>query len=108
MKEIRAYIQPYMLTKVMLSLMEIPDFPGMTVSDCEGFGRERAESGFEYKPLFSKKRIEIFAQDDLAEIIFNTLMQVAHTGNHGDGKVYIVEALKGGRVSTGESGSELA
>lgn len=108
MKEIRAYIQPYMLTHVALALMDIPDFPGMTVSDCEGFGRERAESGHEYKPFFVKKRIEIFAPDHLVDTIFNTLMQKAHTGNHGDGKVYIVNADRGGRISSGERGPELA
>ncbi|SCX63337.1 nitrogen regulatory protein P-II 1 [Nitrosospira sp. Nsp1] len=37
MKEIRAYIQPFMLSKVTQALLEIPGFPGMSVSDCEGF-----------------------------------------------------------------------
>jgi len=108
MKEIRAYIQPYMLNKVVLALMDIPGFPGMSVSDCEGFGRERAEAGQEYKPFFIKKRIEVFAPDHLADDIFSTLMRVAHTGNHGDGKVYAVEVVRGGRISTGENGAELA
>jgi nitrogen regulatory protein P-II 1 len=38
MKEIRAYIEPFMLSRVTQALLEIPDFPGMSVSDCEGFG----------------------------------------------------------------------
>ena len=40
MKEIRAYIQPFMLSRLTQALLEIPDFPGMSVSDCEGFGRD--------------------------------------------------------------------
>ena len=41
MKEIRAYIEPFMLAKLTQALMEIPGFPGMSVSDCEGFGQEK-------------------------------------------------------------------
>ena len=108
MKEIRAYIQPYMLNQVTHALMEIPGFPGMSVSDCEGFGRERAETGNEYKPFYGKKRIEIFAPDVMANLIFDTIMHIAHSGHHGDGKVYIVDAIQGGRISNGEKGPELA
>ncbi len=107
MKEIRAYIQPFMLNHVAHALMEIPDFPGMSVSDCEGFGRERAEAGNEYKPFYGKKRIEIFASDEMAGIIFDTIMHIARSGHHGDGKVYIVNADLGGRISSGEKGPEL-
>lgn len=108
MKEIRAYIQPFMLTQVTHALLEIPDFPGMSVSDCDGFGRERAEAGNEYKLFYDKKRIEIFAPDEMADTIFDTIMRIAHSGHHGDGKVYIVNAVQGGRISSGEKGPELA
>ena len=33
MKEIRAYIQPFMLPKLTQALLEIPRFPGMSVSN---------------------------------------------------------------------------
>lgn len=108
MKEIRAYIQPYMLNKVMMALSDIPDFPGMSVSDVEGFGRERMHPGQDYKPFLNKKRIEIFAPDSLVDAIFTTLMAAAHTGHHGDGKVYVIDVLQGGRISDGDRGSQLA
>lgn len=54
MKEIRAYIQPHKLNQLTLALMEIPDFPGMSVMDCEGFGRERTEHIQDYKPFLAK------------------------------------------------------
>ena len=107
MKEIRAYIQPHRLNQLTLALMEIPDFPGMSVMDCEGFGRERTEHIQDYKPFLPKKRIEIFAPEHLVEIIFSTIMTNAHSGHHGDGKVYIVDALEGGRISTGERRGDL-
>ncbi len=107
MKEIRAYIQPHKLSNVTMALMEIPGFPGMTIIDCEGFGRERTEHIQDYKPFLPKKRLEIFAPDSLVEVIFETIMRTAHSGHHGDGKVYIVDTLEGGRISTGDRNRDL-
>lgn len=102
MKEIRAYIQPHKLSQITMALMEIQGFPGMTVIDCEGFGRERTEHIQDYKPFLHKKRLEIFSPDNLVDIIFETIMKVAYSGQHGDGKVYVINTLEGGRISTGE------
>jgi nitrogen regulatory protein PII len=107
MKEIRAYIQPFMLARVTQALLDIPGFPGMSVSDCQGFGREKAESDQDYTPFFSKKRLEIFTTEALVEPIVTVLLRVAHSGQHGDGKVYVVEVLEGARISTGEKGPDV-
>jgi len=107
MKEIRAYIQPYKLSQVTMALINLPGFPGMTISDCSGFGRERTEHSQDYKPFLSKTRIEIFAPDSLVAIIFDTIMKVGFSGHHGDGKVYICEVIDGGRISTGERDADL-
>ena len=107
MKEIRAYIQPFMLAKLTQTLLEIPHFPGMSVSDCEGFGREKAIDKQEYTPFMPKKRIEIFAQDELVSSIFNAIMTIANTHQHGAGKVYVINVDEGGVISTGERGSNL-
>jgi nitrogen regulatory protein P-II 1 len=107
MKEIRAFIQPHKLSQVTLALLEIPGFPGMSIIDCEGFGRERTHHIQDYKPFLPKKRIEIFAPDHLVEPIFETIMRSAYSGQHGDGKVYIIDMLEGGRISTGERNPDL-
>lgn len=41
MQEIRAFIKPFMLEKLALALMELPDFPGMSAMTIKGFGKER-------------------------------------------------------------------
>ncbi len=107
MKEIRAFIQPHKLNHVTIALLEIQNFPGMSVIDCEGFGRERTQHVQDYKPFLPKKRIEIFAPDHLVESIFQTIMRSAFSGKHGDGKVYIIDMIEGGRVSTGERHTDL-
>ena len=108
MKEIRAYIQPFMLPKLTQALLEIPNFPGMSVSDCEGFGRAHVAVSQNYNPFVAKKRIEIFTTDEMVELIFATVMQHANTHQHGAGKVYIIEVLEGGRITTGERGPQVA
>lgn len=107
MKEIRAYIEPFMLSKLTQTLLEIPDFPGMSVSDCQGFGRVKLITGRDFTPYVPKKRIEIFAPDNLVECIFNEVMAVANTHQHGAGKVYVLDVHESGRISTGERGGEL-
>lgn len=107
MKEIRAYIQPFMLPKLTQTLLEIPNFPGMSVSDCEGFGRSHTSVTQDYTPFVQKKRIEIFAPEAQVEAIFNVIMQACNTHQHGAGKVYVIDVVQGGRVSSGEKGEEI-
>jgi nitrogen regulatory protein PII len=107
MKEIRAYIQPFMLSKLTQTLLEIPHFPGMSVSDCEGFGRVKVVAGQEYMPFMPKKRIEIFAHDEQVDSIFNVIMTIANTHQHGAGKVYVINVDEGAIISTGERGKNL-
>ena len=42
MKEIRAIIQPAMLSRVIGALEAMTDLPGATVSEVKGFGKSRA------------------------------------------------------------------
>jgi nitrogen regulatory protein P-II 1 len=107
MKEIRAYIQPHKLSALAVALMEIPGFPGMSVMDCEGVGRRKTLHTQDYHPFLNKKRLEIIVPDQMADIVFDTIMQVAHSGQSGDGKVFILDVAQGGRISSGERSSDL-
>ena len=102
MKEIRAYIQPYVLHDLISKLLEIPDFPGISVSDCNGIGTERLSISHQFEPFFLRKRIEIFAPDELVETIVSILIEHAHTGNPGDGRIFIQDVQEGIRISTKE------
>jgi len=107
MKEIRAYIQPFMLHAVTQELLEIPHFPGMSVSDCLGFGRREGRLGQDFTPYLDKKRIEIFAPEELVELIFTTIMKYANTHEKGAGKVFVLDVIEGGFIKSGERGSQL-
>ena len=112
MKMIAAVIQPFMLTKLTRALEEIEDFPGMTVFDAQGFGREKAhhEPGEQHRRIedvidFVKKvRIEIASRDEMVDEIVKTISLTAHNGNRGDGKILIWPLEASIRIKTGETG----
>lgn len=108
LRVIRAYVQPHVLSRLVQALLEIPDFPGLSVSDCQGFGREKAGSGEDYVPFYAKKRLEIYARAEQVEAIVAALLREAHSGQRGDGKIYVADVAEGIRVSTRERGSDLA
>ena len=51
-------------------------------------------------------RIEIVAPDDVAEVIFQRVTEVAQTGHFGDGLVWITEVEKVAFVFKTTQGSE--
>lgn len=102
MKEIRAYIQPFALGRVVQSLMEIRGFPGMSVLDCDGFGRSLVEEGQTFDPFVSKKRLEIIVDDDMVSEVVDVILKRAHTGRRGDGRIFIFDVRESLCIRTGE------
>lgn len=111
MKIITAIIQPFMLSKVTSALEAIDGFPGMTVTDSRGFGREKSahDRGTTHRVIedfveyVKKTRIEIVASDKMADTIVEALTKAAHTGNPGDGKVFVWPVESAVRIQTGET-----
>jgi len=109
MKAIVAYVQPFMLEKVTDAL-RAKEVHGVTVIQCQGFGRrtkgktphyedEAVELG--YAP---KAKIEIVCRDEETQDIVQTIRESAHTGRHGDGKIFVSEVTQAVDVRTGAEG----
>lgn len=106
MKQVTAIIKPFRLNEVRDALNEI-GISGLTVTHVQGYGRQRGHGavyrGPEYEVKFIPKiKVEVLVTADAAETVFQTLMKAAHTGQLGDGKVYIQEVEKIARIRTGE------
>lgn len=112
MKAIVAYFQPFMLEKVTdtLRMMKVH---GVTVLQCQGFGRridgqtphyEDPAVELGYAP---KVKIEIVCRDDEAEGIVQAIRESAHTGRHGDGKIFVTEVTKAVDIRTGTEGEAI-
>jgi nitrogen regulatory protein P-II 1 len=100
MKEIRAYIQPYVLHGLTSQLREMPGFSGMSVLDCSGIGTERLSTSHQFEPFFLRKRIELIVPDELVETAIEIIIKHAHTGDPGDGRIYISDVQESVHIST--------
>ena len=106
MKQITAVVKPFKLEDVK-SALEVLGVQGLTVSEVQGFGRQRGHTevyrGAEYTVDFVPKvRIDVIVGDDDVEKLVAAIVEAARTGKIGDGKVWVsnIESLI--RVRTGE------
>lgn len=109
MKMIIAVIQPFMLNRLTAEFEEITDFPGLSVSEVRGFGRKVDRDGNRFTaldPYKTKMRVEIVANDEMAETIVEAIQTHARTGNHGDGKIFVLPVETVVRIQTGETGMQ--
>ena len=110
MKKIEAVIKPFKLDEVREALSEI-GVTGLTVTEVKGFGRQRGHTelyrGAEYVVDFLPKvKIEVVIEDALLERAVEAIMQAAHTGRIGDGKIFVSTIDEAIRIRTGERGPE--
>ena len=110
MKKIEAVIQPFKLDEVKEALHEV-GIKGITVIEAKGFGRQKGHTelyrGAEYVVDFLPKvKIEVVIEDALLERAVEAIMQAAHTGRIGDGKIFVSTIDEAIRIRTGERGPE--
>jgi nitrogen regulatory protein P-II 1 len=108
MKKIEAIVRVEKLDVVRRAL-EKSGYPGMTILTVEGHGKQKGLvqqfRGREYKvDLLPKIKIEIVAKDEEVERILITIMEVARTGEIGDGKIFVSSVHQALRIRTGERG----
>ncbi|SDK81097.1 nitrogen regulatory protein P-II family [Methylophilus rhizosphaerae] len=103
MKEIKAVVQPAKLAKIRAALRHIKDFPGMSVNKVEGCGKHLQtpsagvkEELTDYSP---KVYLYMVVPDELVEGILQIIVEVGHTGNIGDGIVWVTPVERMIRLS---------
>lgn len=106
MKQVIAFIQPFMADKVVDALHAVQGLAGATVTDCRGFGRGRAKTAAPEELLGTVRRVrlDVMVTDGVVDQVVKTIRDTAHTGNRGDGKVYVVPLERAVRISTAEEG----
>ncbi|MHA6793247.1 P-II family nitrogen regulator [Pseudonocardia bannensis] len=110
MKLITAIVKPFVLEDVKAALEQIGVL-GMTVSEVQGYGRQKGHTevyrGAEYSVDFVPKvRVEVLADDTLADKVVDAVVEAARTGKIGDGKVWVTPVETVVRVRTGERGAD--
>lgn len=98
MKEVKAVIRPNKLPALRVALLEIPGFPGMTVSKVEGCSApskfNKSNIRDELTDYSAKVRVEIVCNDEIAEVLMDRIVTICQTGQMGDGVVWCTEVPK--------------
>lgn len=97
MKEVKAIIQPFRLSEVLRGLQAIDGLPAVTVSAVQGYSVVHPE----FEPRM-KTKLEIMVPDDMVESVVAVLQQHAHTGNPGDGRIFVISVEETVKIRTGE------
>ncbi len=110
MKFIRVVIQPHKLIDVKESLKQA-GITKMTVINALGCGQQQGYSK-DYRGtttdvnLLKKTIIEIAVNDEFVDSTIKAISDGAHSGNIGDGKIFVTELSRVVRIRTGEDGPE--
>ena len=110
MKSVVAVIRPVVLDAVKTELDDC-GVGGMTVTRCEGYGRQRGHTevfrGAELSiDVVPKLRIEVLVNDDQVEAVVQAIVSTARTGRIGDGKIWVLPIDTVTRVRTGTVGTD--
>jgi len=110
MKKVEAIVRIFKLEDVKNALTA-KGIGGMTVTDVKGFGRQKGHTemyrGTEYTIEFVPKiKIELAVPDDSLQLVLETIMRTAQTGQIGDGKIFVSELASAVRIRTGETGQQ--
>lgn len=104
MKEILAIIRPNKIDDTKKALDKI-GVPAYTTKKVIGRGKEPVDiklSGYKAKKttFLPKRAFWIVVSDEDEERVIQAIMDVNSTGNHGDGKIFVMESMKDYTVST--------
>lgn len=107
MRMIVAIVQPFAAGRARDALHQVPGVTGATVTDARGFGRARRPDlpiAEVVAGTVGKVHIEVMVPAEVEDAVVETIRRAAHTGNRGDGKIYVAELTRAVRISTGEEG----
>ena len=109
MKMVSCVVRPERLEAVKEAFVKLGVVGGMMVTDVRGFGRQKGQvehyRGGEYTIRFLPKvRIDIAVSEDDVDSVIATIRQAAHTGQVGDGKLFVSEVHQVVRIRAGERG----
>lgn len=110
MKKIEAIIRPGRLDAVKRALAEV-GMTGLTVSNVSGRGSQLEQQekwrGEDYVvDLFQKVKVETVVPDDHAGTVMDAIQEAAHSGNSGDGKIFVLPVEDACQIRTNNRGED--
>ncbi len=111
MKLVLAYVRHEAFEPIRAELLA-RGFPSLSVAEVKGSGRQKGITE-QYRGatltnfLRPKVKIECVVADEDSDVIVDTILRHARTGNVGDGKVFVMPVEEAYRVRTGEAGEHV-
>jgi nitrogen regulatory protein P-II 1 len=105
-KLITAIVRPEKLSEVLEALFKA-EVRGLTISRAQGHGGETEQvetyRGSTVKmELVDKVRLDIGVSDPFVQVTVDAILRSAHTGEVGDGKIFVLPVEKVIRIRTGD------
>ena len=106
MQLIKGIIRPDKVDDVKDALGKL-NVSGLTVTEVRGHGQQKGHTaiyrGKEYNvSLLPKMEVEVVVSDGIVEDAIRAIIQVARTGEIGDGRVFVIPVEHAYRIRTGE------
>ena len=110
MTKVEAIVRPEKLEQLQHELEEM-GLTGMTVTEVRGAGRQAGYveryRGLEYRVrLLPKSKVEVVVPDPMIEDVIKAIRNACHTGEVGDGKIFLWKLEDSVRIRTGDRGNE--
>lgn len=108
MKKLEIVVRPEKLKDVLEALADL-GVSGFTVVEARGAGKQGGvrfvyRGGVLVVRLIPKVKVEAVVPDDRVDRIIDRVVEVAKTGEPGDGKIFVVDVQEAVRIRTGERG----
>jgi len=111
MKKIEAFIRHEAFEPIRTDLLE-KGFPSISIIEAKGSGRQKGiveqyRGSTVTVNVRPKLKLEIVVADADKDLIVETILRHARTGEIGDGKIFVTPVDEAIRVRTGERGDEV-
>lgn len=108
MTKVECILRPSSVIKVKDALGKL-GIKGMTVIEAIGFGSQKGHTEEKWSPEFDiallpKTKMEMVVSDEKVDQIIEVIIEVARTGEIGDGKIFTYPIRNAVRIRTGETG----
>ena len=111
MKKIEAFIRHEAFEPIRSELLE-KGYPSISIVEAKGSGRQKGiveqyRGSTVTVNVRPKLKLEIVVADTDKDLIVETILRHARTGEIGDGKIFVIPVDEAIRIRTGERGDEV-
>src|SRR6476620_9864962 len=111
MKKIEAFIRHEAFEPIRTELLE-RGFPSLSIVEAKGSGRQKGivetyRGSTLTVNVRPKLKLEVVVEDKDKDLVVDTILRHARSGEVGDGKIFVIPVEEAIRIRTGEDGAEV-